>query len=589
MASGTTKLDANRHVGKLTRDLKVLKRRTRQSASFESSGGFGPGDPTSVDFTSQNVQDGPQGITTATLTVTWFAPALDANGDVFTATIVYSVQWQYAGDANWKSGGHTSDTILDIPGVRTDANVQVRVRAAFPDGTVSNWVASPIRATASDLTSPVTPATPILASIIAGLRVTWNGKDAGGGNEPSDFDRTEVWYNTSASTAGATLWTTIKSPSGGAVTITNLSYGVSYWVFLISVDQSGNRSNPSALAGPNQILHVNGSVGGDITSLAADIITAGTLSAAFITLSGRLTTAFGGTQSGARVEFDGSGLRVYDSSSTGFSTGKLFDLSPGSVTLLGTMSVTGTLSVTGAITLSGSFTMNSGSIFRTSTSNPHIEISTTHGYASILFVGGSGTGSFVGTNGTGLQVTGAVGLIIDGGQGNVNVNGLGGVTIGGDGGGITFMDAVISTLNAVGEVLIHGSTSAPFVIDNLQAGGATGNMFIGSAGTVAKITSSRRYKKDIVPITAPYDLLALEPVTFQYDPDKVEMADELCGITHLGFVAEQALEVGLDKLVLFDAEGQPDGFAYDRVPVMLLGVVRDLVDRVGRLEESAHA
>jgi hypothetical protein len=260
-----------------------------------------------------------------------------------------------------------------------------------------------------------------------------------------------------------------------------------------------------------------------------------------------------------------------------------FVASTGALTLLGTLTVTGTIS------LGGNFTMTSGSLFKTSSSNPHIEISSSGGADHLTFVTSTGNLCSISTlSSSRLSVNGYGGLVLDGGLGSTSITGSNGISLGGSGAGISLMDSIITALTAVNDVTIHGSSTNPFVIDNIQSGGATGNMFIGSLGTVAKITSSRRYKKqirDLNKVFDPRDVLNMRPVAFRTKGGNrhVDPGDDAAGIgerDHVGFIAEEVHELGLTQFVLYDEQGRPDGVIYDRIVVALLAVVRDLKTQV---------
>jgi hypothetical protein len=86
---------------------------------------------------------------------------------------------------------------------------------------------------------------------------------------------------------------------------------------------------------------------------------------------------------------------------------------------------------------------------------------------------------------------------------------------------------------------------------------------IDSQGQLGTISSSRRFKQNIQPMDkASEALLALKPVTFQYNSDKA-------GIPQFGLIAEEVAEVNPD-LVVRDQDGQILTVRYDAVNAMLL-------------------
>jgi len=94
-------------------------------------------------------------------------------------------------------------------------------------------------------------------------------------------------------------------------------------------------------------------------------------------------------------------------------------------------------------------------------------------------------------------------------------------------------------------------------------------VYVNSSGQLGTLTSSRRYKEEIVDMEAESDvLLKLRPVSFYYRP---ELDD-----THLrqyGLVAEEVAEVA-PGLVAYDADGAPQTVRYHFVNAMLLNEVQ---------------
>ena len=103
---------------------------------------------------------------------------------------------------------------------------------------------------------------------------------------------------------------------------------------------------------------------------------------------------------------------------------------------------------------------------------------------------------------------------------------------------------------------------------NPVTGSFTANANINSlTGRVRLNTSSKRFKENISPAELDTDLLLkLEPRTFQRNDERTP-EDEFIGYRednpwHIGFVAEEAEELGLKRFVEYDKDGKPFGFDY---------------------------
>lgn len=111
---------------------------------------------------------------------------------------------------------------------------------------------------------------------------------------------------------------------------------------------------------------------------------------------------------------------------------------------------------------------------------------------------------------------------------------------------------------------------------------------IASNGVIAKQSSSRRYKKFIRDITdiSPASLLKLRPRRFEY-----RKKDPVSGqtVTDVGFIAEEARDLGLDPFVRYDEKGRPDGFHYDRWTAALQIIVRHQADQIADLTARLEA
>jgi hypothetical protein len=131
----------------------------------------------------------------------------------------------------------------------------------------------------------------------------------------------------------------------------------------------------------------------------------------------------------------------------------------------------------------------------------------------------------------------------------------------------------ISVLSIIGfgTVQIGNGLSTVALASSCNIGGIYNQSFgpadmavrIGSDNKLGTVVSSRRFKHDIKPMDKASDaVLALKPVTFQYNSDKTDTP-------RFGLIAEDVAEVS-PELVIPDKEGKPLSVRYEDVNVMLL-------------------
>jgi hypothetical protein len=106
----------------------------------------------------------------------------------------------------------------------------------------------------------------------------------------------------------------------------------------------------------------------------------------------------------------------------------------------------------------------------------------------------------------------------------------------------------------------------------------TGDNF--SFGSTA---SSIRFKDEVQSFSFDKNnFLSLEPKKYKMKKEK-----EIFGGSakySIGFIAEQAQDLGLDFLYQVDEKGIPDYFAYDRLPIYLFAVIKEQEERIKALE-----
>lgn len=111
--------------------------------------------------------------------------------------------------------------------------------------------------------------------------------------------------------------------------------------------------------------------------------------------------------------------------------------------------------------------------------------------------------------------------------------------------------------------------------------------YVKDDGTLGWVSSSRRYKKNIKPAEVNTDaVLAMELVTFLY---KVEIDTERLAELQHGLIAEDLDALGLDWLVDYGEDGQPEGVRYDRIALALLPVIQRQEQRIAAIEAHLDA
>jgi hypothetical protein len=116
---------------------------------------------------------------------------------------------------------------------------------------------------------------------------------------------------------------------------------------------------------------------------------------------------------------------------------------------------------------------------------------------------------------------------------------------------------------------IYGSTTA-----------SAANMFVNSAGALQRSTSALKYKQDIRDVED-FDISALRPVRYK---SKCEGDDQTKD--HLGLIADEAAEAGFEELVTRGADGEVEGFQYERLTVVLLKKIQVLEAKLAALENK---
>ena len=141
-----------------------------------------------------------------------------------------------------------------------------------------------------------------------------------------------------------------------------------------------------------------------------------------------------------------------------------------------------------------------------------------------------------------------------------------------------------------GIMAIRGTSNFRDIIHtNPPTGSSAPNAHIAGNGRFYKVTSSRRYKRNIVDWRPdPERVLALRPRQWQHgDPSQPEEIDERW---HAGFIAEEVHDLGLGHLVMYEGDGaggwRPEALNYDRFAAAQQVVLQKHEARIRALEEK---
>jgi hypothetical protein len=293
------------------------------------------------------------------------------------------------------------------------------------------------------------------------------------------------------------------------------------------------------------------------------------------------STGLAGFNSGGTATFSisaSTGAAVFSGSITGSAiTGSTLNISGNCIIdASGFLTATGA-TITGAITAtSGSFT---GSIFSTSGTIGGFTLSSTSIFSGTNLViestgnisGGNSQTLFYGfANIGGGAVTGER-LIV---AGTSALNGNTGVL-----GNLSVTNSC--TFGAVTQQFEFLSSSGNVRVAQTYGNSVSGRtMLVSTTGLYGTSASTERKKHNIKSYAIDTNaLLELEPVSFNY----LQSIDEEQNPEY-GFIAEDADRIGLYELVGYDKEGLPEYFAYEKLPVFLLQLIKELKAEIDQLK-----
>lgn len=148
----------------------------------------------------------------------------------------------------------------------------------------------------------------------------------------------------------------------------------------------------------------------------------------------------------------------------------------------------------------------------------------------------------------------------------------------------------VNNINAFGAI----TTTQNIQMENPTLGSFTANVNWNSTnGFLRVVSSSKRFKENIEDaVIDTAKVLALKPRTFQRNDEWTDDKEpKFIGYrednpTYVGFIAEEAQELGLTDWVEYDADGTPVSFAYANWPVALQAVAREHEEEIKKLKKE---
>jgi hypothetical protein len=109
-------------------------------------------------------------------------------------------------------------------------------------------------------------------------------------------------------------------------------------------------------------------------------------------------------------------------------------------------------------------------------------------------------------------------------------------------------------------------------------------MYVNSGGLYGIGASARRFKKNIVDaVIDVQEVLKIRVRNFMYKKEFDENQD-----VHIGVIAEELIELGLNQFVYFNDQGEADGVAYEKLALALIPVIQNQEQRLQALESKVN-
>lgn len=141
---------------------------------------------------------------------------------------------------------------------------------------------------------------------------------------------------------------------------------------------------------------------------------------------------------------------------------------------------------------------------------------------------------------------------------------------------------VLSSGDGSPKVWYNGTNNYFYVpVAYAQTTAAAANLVVGSDGSFQRSTSALKYKQDIRDLEE-IDINLLRPVRYKSNCGMDDQTKD-----HFGVVADEADAAGLKELVNYGADGEVEGFQYERLTVVLLKKLQMLEAEVKALKGQA--
>jgi Chaperone of endosialidase len=585
-----------------------------------------PGPPTGLSVSNIAATYNPNGTAVASCTLSWTAPAINADNTPITDLASYSIQRRYGSAGAWVTvqSGFTGTSIeLDNLYAGLVANFQV---FAFDSGGNSSTAATVNATLATPSTTIIAPSTPTLVSKLGTITVKWDGLNSAAASYDNSLRYIEVHQSTTNNfvPSSTTLIGTILGGAAGFVVAAGLAYSTTYYFCLVAVTTKGAtlvKVGPSAYANTqvtplvntdliakslttwpfaDSTVDVNALASGSVSAskildgavvygkvaagaigadqIVANSIGAGQIAAGSITANeiAALSIKAGNIESNA-ITADKINVGAIDGKLiTGATirtnaTGGRVLMDTSGITAYASDGVTSTFNVsasTGAVTLKSgvggqSVEVTGGQLNFYDSSNNWVAYLSATSKALGIFNEAAPTGT------GGSLILGTVGAHLSGTSSTIWLD--------------DYSSVGTMYLSASSEVLVSGAfrtigsiTSDGGISRSAYVNGGTTGASINNNGTLIRTSSSARYKQDIQDISYNYEsVLALSPKKFRLK-DEAEKNEH--AIFYPGFVAEEMAGTELDIFVSYetlpDGSKRPDGVRYAELTSALVSAVK---------------